>query len=233
MKNRLILLLAIALGACNGEKQAPPPSVLVMVDFSQSAKDLLPDYQTFLIEISSKIPPEGRLVAGKILKTTEASFDPFIDITFPSENTLTEAEFDIRDRRDSLQRQMQRKIESSFAKPLFSPGTNIVSALSLVRQVFPNSPRPVLVLLSDMLHSSSDFDLEKGAITDKFIDDTLARLQQAGRIPDLKGVAVYVAGATAKSDERYNQIKKFWEKLFAQSGAELKSYSHTLLNFSL
>jgi len=85
-----------------------------------------------------------------------------------------------------------------------------------------------------MLHASTDFSLENVRLTDALIDQTLGRLkQQEGKIPDLKGVVVYVAGATAKTDEQYRQIKKFWEKLFAESGAELKSYSRTLLNFDL
>lgn len=231
MKQRAIILVSILLFSCGGNVKQPPPSVLVMVDFSESAKPLLPDYKKFLGEILSKVPAHGRIVVGKIQKTTEASFEPFVNRVIPGDPGLMDVEEDVRDQQRALQRTIQLAIDSVFGNPTFSGGTNIVSALRLVKQVFPQSDRRVLVLLSDMQHVSSEFNLEKAALTGNFVEETLGRLQQAGRIPDLKGMAVYVAGATAKTDERYNQIKEFWDRLFAQSGAELKTYSRTLLNF--
>lgn len=233
----IIVLCALAL-SCNGnnhqtEKNKQAPAVLVMVDFSASAAQLLPDYRKYLYEIVAKIPPGGHVVVGKIERTTAASFDPFINEVIPGEPGLTDVEEDIRDEQRAVRSRIRRAIDSVFSNPQFSPGTSIISALGLVHEVYPSAGWRVLVLLSDMQHASSDFDLEKANITDKFIDETLAKLQQAGRIPDLKGVEVYVAGATARTDERYRQIRNFWEKLFKQAGVELKSYSRTLLNFDL
>lgn len=235
-------LLAFALSAvavsCHGNKQEAPkaplsPAVLVMVDFSQSAASLLPDYKRYLDEIVGRIPAGGRINVGKIQKATVASFEPFISEVVPGEPGLMDVEEDVRDEQRAVGLRIRRAVDSVFSSPTFSPGTNIISALGLVHDVFPNSDRRVLVLLSDMQHTSSDLDLEKANITDKFIEATLAKLQQAGQLPDLKGVEVYVAGATAKTDERYNSIKKFWLKLFAQAGAEVRSYSRALLNFKL
>lgn len=233
-----VLLVVVLFISCN-EKKAEPrdeatgPSVLVMVDFSASAKELLPLHRAHLGDVIGRIPPRGRCVVGKIAQTTEATFDPFVDKTIPADPGVMDVEQDVLDTQNSARSSLGKAVESAFANPSFSPGTNIVSALRLVKQVFPDSGRRVLVLLSDMQHASNDFSLEKDKITEAYIDKTLARLQQDGKMPDLKGVDIYVAGATAKTDDRYNQIRKFWEKLFAQAGGRLKSYSHTLLNFEL
>jgi hypothetical protein len=228
----IICLALVGCKECNNEP--PPPSALVLVDFSASAKQLLPDYQKYLNEVITKIPHGGRIVVAKIQASTLARFEPFVNAQIPGKPGIMDVEKDVEDSQRRIRRQIQTAVDSVFSNPVFSPGTSILAGLGLVKETFPNAPRRVLVLLSDMLHASTDFSLENVRLTDALIDQTLGRLkQQEGKIPDLKGVAVYVAGATAKTDEQYNQIKEFWEKLFAQSGAELLSYSRTLLNFDL
>lgn len=237
MKSLRVILVAVLFLACNGKREktddSMSPALLVMLDFSNSSSTHLSLHKKHLEEIIAKLPSGGRLVAAKIQKTTEASFVPFIDATIPGEPGLMDVDLDVRDRQRAVQETIRKGLDSAFSNPTFSPGTNIVPALGLAKQVFPTFTRRVLVLLSDMQHVSSDLNLERAAMPDQFIDETVTKLKQTGRIPDLKGVVVYVAGATAKTDEQYRQIKKFWEKLFAESGAELKSYSRTLLNFDL
>ncbi len=229
---RYLFLLCVMLG-CNGDTKQPSHAVLVLVDFSESAIHLLPKYKQYLLEIVSKVPPGATIRMGKIQKATVAQFEPFVDEMIPPLPGLFDVEKDIEDQQRAVRQRMQHAIDSVFANPAISPGTSILAGLGLVRETLPHGQRRVLVLLSDMLNTSSDFTLERTRVTDAFIEQTVARLKSQGRIADLKGVTVYVAGATAKTDDDYRQVRKFWERIFLESGAHLKNYGHTLLDFSL
>jgi len=232
MRRLLFLCAAILCFGCD-KAQVEAPNVLVMVDFSLSARQDLPEYQKHLYVILNEMPPNSRLVVGKIVETTEATFNPFIDERFPDENFWTTNPDDVAEEKDSIRKRFDARCEEAFRSPRLSQRTNIVSALSLVNQVFPTAKRRVLILLSDMLHSSTDFDLEKDAITDKYIEDTINMLKRQGRLPRLDGVEIYVAGARAPTEERYLAVRKFWLRVFQETGAQLKSYGYPLLNFKL
>lgn len=229
MKCFSILCAAILCLSCS--KKGEAPNVLVMVDFSVSARQDLPAYQKYLYVVLNEMPANSRLVVGKIGATTEATFDPFIDETFPDDDFWATNPEDVADEKEVIRRRFDMHCQQAFQDPMLSPQTNIVSALSLVNQVFPNSKRRILVLLSDMLHSSTDFDLDKANVTDEYIEATIGMLKQQDRVPRLIGTEVYVAGARAPTDERYRAVKKFWDRVFEEAGAQLKSYGHTLLNF--
>ncbi len=231
---RLLLFCAVILCVgCNKKDAVEAPRVLVMVDFSLSARQDLPEYQKHLRVILNEMPPNSRLVVGKIVEKTESEFAPFIDETFPDESFWWTNPEDVKEEKESIRKRFDARCEEAFRNPTLSPYTNIVSALSLVDQIFPNAKRRVLVLLSDMLHSSTDFDLEKATITDEFIETTVDMLRKQDRLPRLDGVEVYVAGARAPTEERYRAVRKFWLRVFQETGAQLKSYGHPLLNFTL
>lgn len=76
--------------------------------------------------------------------------------------------------------------------------------------------RTVVLLLSDMLQSTPDVNMERtGGIPGvAWIEER--RVQ--GRLPDLSGVCVVVAGADVVS-ARGAQVRDFWERYFAATGA--------------
>jgi hypothetical protein len=233
MRRLLLLWAGILCVGCAKKASVEAPRVLVMVDFSLSARSDLPKYQEYLRVILNEMPPNSRLVVGKIVEKTESEFEPFIDETFPDENFWWTNPLDVEEEKKSIRERFDTRCEEAFRNPRLSPHTNIISALSLVNQVFPDSKRRVLVLLSDMLHSSTDFDLEKAKITDEFIETTVDMLKREGRLPHLEGVEVYVAGARAPTEERYRAVRKFWLRVFQETGVQLKSYGYSLLNFTL
>jgi len=233
MRWLLLFCAVIFCVGCNKKASVEAPHVLVMVDFSLSARQDLPEYQKHLRVILNEMPPNGRLVVGKIAEKTESEFTPFIDETFPNESFWRTNPLDVEEERESIRKRFDARCEEAFRDPALSRYTDVVSALSLVNQVFPDSKRRVLVLLSDMLHSSTDFDLEKAEITDEFIEATVDMLKRQDRLPRLDGVEVYVAGARAPTEERYRAVRRFWLRVFQETGAQLKSYGHPLLNFTL
>ena len=76
--------------------------------------------------------------------------------------------------------------------------------------------RTVVLLLSDMLHSTPEVNMERagGIPGERWIEERRA----AGRLPDLTGVCVVVAGADVAS-ARGAQVRDFWERYFAATGA--------------
>jgi hypothetical protein len=58
-------------------------------------------------------------------------------------------------------------------------------------------------------------------------------LKRQDRLPRLDGVEVYVAGARAPTEEQYRAVKKFWFRVFEETGIQVKSYGYSLLNFKL
>lgn len=226
----IICLALVGCKDCNDEP--PPPSVLVLVDFSTSARTLLPDYKRYLLEIVSKVPPGGQIVVGKIQRATVAHFDPFVNERIIGKPGLLDVQKDIEDQQRSQRERIQRVIDSVFSDPVYSPGTSILAGLSLVKEVLPFSKWRVLVLLSDMFHASEDLNLETARVNEGFIEQTISRLKNRGDIADLNGVSIYVAGATARTDDEYKLIKRFWERVFQEAGGTLKSYGRPLVNFS-
>lgn len=229
----LFLLMCGSLGTSGCTPLEPPPQVLVMIDFSISARHFHEDYKRYMNAVVTEMPANSRLVAGKIVESPEATFKPMLDVRFPDENFWTTNPEDVKEEKDILRKQISTAIDSVFQKTELSPYTNIISAVSLLSQTFPKPGRRVLVLFSDMLHSYTDFDLERDQITDEYTSRLLRLLKERGRVADLQGVDVFVAGAYAPTEERYRAVKKFWERFFQESGANLKSYGHSLMNFSL
>lgn len=223
--------LAVMAFACNGAQ--PQTRVLVMIDFSVSARSQLSEYQSILNTIVEQMPPRGRLVAGKIVDTTLASFRPFLDEEFPDENFLTSNPIVVKEQREALLERMAKNLNAETQDTRLSSWTNIVSALAILPQVYPGAGPRVLVLVSDMMHSTSEFDLEKDRIDDAYVERVVERLRKAERLPRLGGVVVYVAGATAPTEERYLAVKKFWERIMAETGAEMRGYGRSLMNFRL
>jgi len=80
-------------------------------------------------------------------------------------------------------------------------------------------PKARLIVFSDMLQSTPDFDMESrdsvpGAA---WIQNRLAH----GQLPNLKGLCVVVVGAQSRS-ARDVAVRRFWQNYFQTSGATLK-----------
>ena len=85
----------------------------------------------------------------------------------------------------------------------------------------------VIVIFSDMIHESQAYNFDKGSGPDeKQTGKILADLSSRKRLPDLKGVKVYVIGSTGRNTEQVENIQRFWAKYFKQTGADLLHYDY-------
>jgi hypothetical protein len=82
-----------------------------------------------------------------------------------------------------------------------------------------NGRRTTVVLLSDMLQSTGDVDMEKrGGVP---ADSWTEALRADGRLPDLRNVCVFVVGADATTSKG-SQVRRFWQRYFVASGATFR-----------
>ncbi|MDZ7344861.1 MAG: hypothetical protein ONA90_10160, partial [candidate division KSB1 bacterium] len=110
--------------------------------------------------------------------------------------------------------------------------SEIINAFLISEQFLrKKSGRKSLVILSDMLECSSEYNFEREELTTDYVEKAIQSLRDKDRIPRLDNVEVWVAGAFAKTTEKYFAVQNFWNRYIRETGAECRSYSHTLLDF--
>jgi hypothetical protein len=80
-----------------------------------------------------------------------------------------------------------------------------------------NGRKTTVVLLSDMLQSTTEVNMERarGIPADSWTDD----LRAEGRLPKLEGVCVFVVGADPRSTDKGARVRHFWEHYFRAANA--------------
>jgi hypothetical protein len=112
-----------------------------------------------------------------------------------------------------------------------SKATAILDSLNAGSQILTRDARPQkhLVILSDMIEESKTANFVKAPPAEALI----AQRRAKGLLPDLHGVQVFVAGASAATSERYVEVQDFWLKYLQAAGAEIgaKTYGRVALSF--
>ncbi len=104
-------------------------------------------------------------------------------------------------------------------------GTDILSTLHLVGaelQAYPDRPA-TLVLFSDMLQANREVNME--GLVRMPSEGWIERRQDVGRLPDLSGLCVFVAGARGDTLSA-RIVKDFWLEYFAATGAHLEDRNY-------
>ena len=85
-----------------------------------------------------------------------------------------------------------------------------------------------------MIEDSSDYDFSKERLSEKRISQIIEVEKSKNRLPDLKSVKVYVAGARAPKSEQFSNIRNFWMRYFKECGAicPKENYGSALLTFN-
>jgi hypothetical protein len=116
-----------------------------------------------------------------------------------------------------------------------TPRTEIINSLNIADKIFHNEKvrQKILILLSDMIQDSKEYNFDRVKVTNEYTSRIINDQKKENRIPDLKSVKVYVAGANASDSEKFRSIEKFWNRYFVATGADfsLHRYGHSLLEF--
>ncbi len=123
---------------------------------------------------------------------------------------------------------------ASLAPVFIGIGQNYFYQLTPIQKIILLSiliPATIFVILRILL--GSEYNFEKDKLTDKKIGEIIAKENTQKRLPDLKGVKVYVVGAKAATREQFYNIQNFWLRYFKECGANLlkENYGSALLNF--
>jgi len=227
-------LAVLSLGpavACSPPDPSTSKIVVVFVDVSGSVKDA-DLYRQAWATITDRLAEGDRVLLGQIGSETFTRFRPAVDRELPvfslSENRLR-FNLDLARIRGEITTAIDRALE---APP--SAHTDILNTMLLAQKIFEGDPRRrVLVLLSDMIEDSPAYNFEREAISEAFTERVIADRRDEGRLPDLGGAHVYVAGASARTAERALAVQDFWMAYVTAAGGTLENrhYAPALLAF--
>jgi hypothetical protein len=218
------------------EKSLPHPRLIViLVDMSGSADQAR---RTVCREAFEKIYRNlrqgDRLVVGTIASQSYIEFKPTVDEEIPIKtiwDNRLQFERNLTNSREKIRREVNRLLSQRGGSPL----TEILDSLNIADAIFHDEKerQKVLVILSDMIQDSKEYKFDKDKMTDEYIHKVIRYRRENNLMPNLTGVKVYVAGASAADADTFRAVETFWARYFAESGANFSSYryGHSLINF--
>jgi isoleucyl-tRNA synthetase len=211
-----------------------PRAIVVFVDMSGStnlARRTI--YRECFDKIYQDLNQGDRIVVGTITGRSFIDFKPAVDVEIPKKSLwLNRIQFErnLTETKEKIQQEVDRLLSLKNG----TPRTEILNSLNIAETIFHKEKREkILVLLSDMIQDSREYDFSSTKITNSYIDKVIKYRQKKNLIPDLSGVKVYVAGASGSDSHKYRTIEKFWSRYFQIAGADYSHhrYGHTLISF--
>jgi hypothetical protein len=243
--------LAVALSGCTRVQDAfsekPRVGVVALFDTSASTNQeaLRKRYGKEFIELVDKASPQGLTARADVIRAT-----PLADTVFPlhidlprasvNRNNITQEEL-----LTSAKKSADEGLSRLFSENVPTQNSRILDAIEVTSRLFNGAEMREmidrrLVVFSDMIESSERYEFTRGVIRRDKIASMIEKEKTSGRIPTLKGVRVWVAGAgsgggTALSSDQLRGIEQFWLEYFRATGADLapSQYGASLLNFDV
>lgn len=159
----------------------------------------------------------------QLMNITNATFsDPEYVLSYRMPPRTGYFNEEIRKHQLRLVRQFRKMCRSI---PKTRPSTSLVEGLYLFSQLLQERSDldKKLIIISDMLEFSGSFTPHKIASKGGSI---LEELKVQGLIPDMKGIDVYVLGASTAGLNPivWAKVRCFWSRFFKEAGANLKCY---------
>jgi hypothetical protein len=212
-----------------------PKIIIVFVDMSGSTNKARKSvYKNAFDKVYKSLDEGDRIVVGTITSHSYIDFKPKVDEEIPKKSIwINRLKYE-----QNLTRTKQ-KIKGAVDKLFnFKKGTQyteILNSLNIADTIFHSEQKrkKILVLLSDMIQDSKEYKFDKVRITNKYIENIIKNRTKQKLIPNLSGVKIYVAGASAANSKRFRAIELLWTRYFKASGADFSThrYGHSLLEF--
>ncbi len=130
-------------------------------------------------------------------------------------------------------------LDAALKKSVPAKNTEIIGFLHAAAQIFrayPGNAVKELVVFTDGVQESGTVNLAKAQITDQEIAKIIDEDRRGGRLPNLKGVAIwFVTGPSLLTAQigsnKLVRLEVFWTKYVQACGGELRAYSPVLVNF--
>jgi len=212
-----------------------PRVVLILVDMSGSADQAR---RTVCKEAFEKIYRNlrhgDRVVVGTIASHSYIDFKPTVDEEIPKK-TIWDNRLQFERNLTHAKEKIRREVNKLLSHRGGSPLTEILDSLNIADTIFHDEKerQKILVILSDMIQDSKEYKFDKDKITDEYINKVITYRQKNNLMPNLTGVKVYVAGASATDSDKFREVQTFWARYLTESGADFSPYryGHSLINF--
>jgi hypothetical protein len=241
----VVALLDIMLSGCHdaaaGMMGRQTSFVLALLDVSGTTNAAREGYLLDFTSIMDQLQSGDSLWADQITENSLATSRVALKLDLPTFDVLSQN----RDEYDKQLKTLKKKAHSEVEALMNgkTQKTTILDSLLVAQKVFHSAravtvSHRVLVVLSDMREDSNRYVFDRENLTAARTKQIIAREQADHRIADLKGVQIYVAGATADrtgDPEQIRRIQAFWQAYFHAAGTELadEHYSASLLDFAL
>ena len=235
----LLLCSPLAWSVETGEKPETsaqrPRLIVIFVDMSGSANQIRRTVCKEAFEkIYKKLQQGDRVVVGTITNRSYIDFRPTVNEEIPKKtvwDNRLQFERNLTQTREKIRREVNKLLSQKQGTML----TEILDSLNVAETIFHDEKerQKILVMLSDMIEESKEYNFDKNKITDEYINKVIGSRQKNNLMPNLAGVKVYVAGASAADSDKFRAIQTFWTRYFTESGADFSPYryGHSLINF--
>jgi hypothetical protein len=208
--------------------------LVIFVDMSGSANLARRTvYREAFEKIYQNLGQGDRVIVGTITGRSYIDFKPAVDLKIPKKSIwVNRIQFERN--LSGTKEKIRGEVEGLLSRKRGTQRTEILNSLNIAETIFHNEKRrKILVILSDMIQDSKQYNFDRVKVTDKYINQVIGYRQKHKLIPSLTDVKVYVAGATAVNPSKYRSVEKFWARYFAKTGADFSPhrYGHSLISF--
>jgi hypothetical protein len=239
----MLISLFLLAGAVNRRTEAAwqswndeekPRAIIVFVDMSGSTNLARATvYRACFEKIYENLRQGDRIVVGMITGRSFIDFKPVVDVEIPKKSVwVNRIQFE-RGLTETKEK-IQREVDHLLSQKNGTQRTEILNSLNIAETIFHKENRAkILVLLSDMIQDSREYDFSSTKITNDYINKVIRYRLKNNLIPNLAGVKIYVAGASGTDSHKYRSIETFWARYFKKAGADYSHhrYGHTLISF--
>jgi hypothetical protein len=197
---------------------------------------------TVLLDVSASRPPamiaEGERFMDTIIDTmnygdrllvfqmyeegvNDAKSDLDLSLIKPSESLSLDENEELKAARNALKEPVHLFVQRAQTRPVMH--TDILTTLSIASERIADGKRNELIVLSDMLQSSREFEFEH--LMHMPSPDWITEHKHRGLVRPLYGACVVVVGADPSTREGV-VIREFWQKYFEASNATLSTKNY-------
>ena len=212
-----------------------PRVMIILVDMSDSANQAR---RTVCKEAFEKIYQNlrqgDRVVVGTITSRSYIEFKPTVDEEIPKK-TIWDNRLQFERNLTNTKEKIRGETNKLLSRERGTLLTEILDSLNIADTIFHDEKerQKILILLSDMIEDSKEYNFDKDKITEEYINNVISHRQRNSLMPNFTGVKVYVAGASATDSNKFRAVQTFWARYLTKSGADFSPhrYGHSLINF--
>ena len=218
-----------------GKEKKDPRVIVVLVDMSGSTNHARRTvYSDAFEKIYQNLQQGDRIVVGKITSRSYIDFKPVVDVEIPKQSIWVNR-ISFEQNLAKTEKNIRKDVNRLLSQKKGTPYTEILNSLNIADTIFHSEKKrqKILVVLSDMVQDSKEYNFDRVKVTNKYIADLIRYRKKQDLVPDLSDVKVYVAGASAADSSKFRSIEKFWTRYFAVTGADFSThrYGHSLIEF--